>query len=237
MFNDTYGLGDLYPFAGASVIGRVRPAAFGTQVEWLFVHGVERQALPVAGVRDGLDAAADRYAADLATRGGANVALLTVNNVNTPADYGRVVSYLERQSVLESVDVERPSPDAAALREKIIRKLRAGAMPPARAVRPDEATLTALAERLEHINDEVAQTAPNPGRPVVHRLNRAEYANAIRDLLGIEINGAAILPADDSSYGFDNVADVLSMSPGLLDRYLHAARTISRIAVSEENTA
>jgi hypothetical protein len=103
--------------ADAVLIGRVRPGTFGTEVEWLFVHGVERQALQVAGVRDGLDVAADRYAADLATRGGANVTLLTVNNVNTPADYGRVVSYLERQSVLESVDVE--SLDGGTLRLRV----------------------------------------------------------------------------------------------------------------------
>jgi hypothetical protein len=72
----------------------------------LFVNGIERRAVPVAAVRDGLDAAADRYAADLATVGGANLALLTVLDVSTAADYGRVMSYLDRQSVLESVDVE-----------------------------------------------------------------------------------------------------------------------------------
>jgi hypothetical protein len=92
--------------ADAVLIGRVRPGTFGNEVDWLFVHGVDRQSLAVAGVRDGIDAAADRYAADLATVGGASVATLTVNGVRTPADYGRVVSYLEQQSVLQSVDVE-----------------------------------------------------------------------------------------------------------------------------------
>jgi hypothetical protein len=92
--------------ADAVLIGRVRPGLFGTEVEWLFVHGVERRPLPVGGVRDGLDVAADRYAADLATIGGASTARLSVRGVQTPADYGRVVSYLERQSVLQSVDVE-----------------------------------------------------------------------------------------------------------------------------------
>ena len=92
--------------ADAVLIGKVRPGTFGNEVEWLFVHGVERQALPVAGVRDGVDVAADRYAADLSTIGGASIAVLSVHNVLTPADYGRVVSYLERQSVLERVDVE-----------------------------------------------------------------------------------------------------------------------------------
>jgi hypothetical protein len=92
--------------ADAVLIGSVRPGIFGTEVEWLFVNGTERRVLPAAAVRDGLDAVADRYAADLATVGGANVTLLTVLDVLTPADYGRVMSYLERQSVLESVDVE-----------------------------------------------------------------------------------------------------------------------------------
>jgi hypothetical protein len=92
--------------ADAVLIGRVRPATFGTEVDWLFVHGVERQNLAPAQLRDGIDLAADRYAADLATIGGASATLLTVNDVLTPADYGRVMSYLARQSVLESVDVE-----------------------------------------------------------------------------------------------------------------------------------
>jgi hypothetical protein len=92
--------------ADAVLIGSVRPGALGNEVDWLFVHGLERQALPVAAVRDGLDVAADRYAADLATVGAASLTLLTVHNVSTPDDYGRVVSYLERQSALESVDVE-----------------------------------------------------------------------------------------------------------------------------------
>src|SRR5262249_34995195 len=90
--------------ADARLIRRVRPGIFGVEVEWLFAHGLERQPLPLAGVSDGLHAAADRYAAELSTVGGANVALLTVLDVSTPAEYGRVMSYLERQSALESVD-------------------------------------------------------------------------------------------------------------------------------------
>jgi hypothetical protein len=148
-----------------------------------------------------------------------------------------VTCHNERQKVgglvLENVDVERASVESAALREKLIRKVRAGAMPPARSPRPEEAALSAFVERLERLNDQAAKTAPNPGRPMVHRLNRAEYTNAVRDLLGVEIDATTILPADDSSFGFDNVADVLSMSQGLLDRYLHAARRISRIAVGD----
>lgn len=92
--------------ADAVLIGRARPGVFGIEVEWLFVQGLQRQGLPAAGVRDGLDAAADRYAADLATIGGASATLLTVRNVLTPADYARVISYLERQSAFQTVDVE-----------------------------------------------------------------------------------------------------------------------------------
>jgi hypothetical protein len=92
--------------ADAVLIGRVRPGFTGPEVEWLFVQGIDRQPLPAGAIRDGLDVAADRYAADLATTGGASVALLSVRDVRTPDDYGRVVSYLERQSVLQSVDVE-----------------------------------------------------------------------------------------------------------------------------------
>ena len=92
--------------ADAVLIGSVRPGLFGNEVEWLLVDGVERRTLPTAAVRDGLDVAADRYAAEQSTVGGASVAVLTVRDVLTAADYGRVMSYLERQSVLQTVDVE-----------------------------------------------------------------------------------------------------------------------------------
>ncbi len=92
--------------ADAVLIGRVRPGLSGIAVDWLFVNGIERSGLPLGAVRDGLDAAADRYAADLGTVGGASLTSLTVYNVQTSADYARVMSYLERQSVLERVDVE-----------------------------------------------------------------------------------------------------------------------------------
>jgi uncharacterized protein len=92
--------------ADAVLVGTLRPGLLGNEIEWLFVSGIERRVLPAAAIRDGLDAAADRYAADLATVGGASVVPLTIVDVQTAADYGRVMSYLERQSVLESVDVE-----------------------------------------------------------------------------------------------------------------------------------
>ena len=122
--------------------------------------------------------------------------------------------------------------------EKVVRKLRTRAMPPPGRPRPDDAEYEHIATRLETAIDSVAATDPNPGRrPAVHRLNRAEYTNAIRDLLALEIDGQSMLPADDSGYGFDNIADVLSVSPMLTERYLSAARKISRLAVGDATTA
>jgi mono/diheme cytochrome c family protein len=116
--------------------------------------------------------------------------------------------------------------------EKVVRKLRAGVMPPAGRPRPDEATHDAFVTWLEGELDRTAAAHPNPGRTeTFHRLNRSEYQNAIRDLLDIEVNIADLLPADDSSYGFDNMAGVLRLSPALMERYLSAAKTISRLAV------
>ena len=116
--------------------------------------------------------------------------------------------------------------------EKVVRKLRAGVMPPAGRPRPDEATHDAFVAWLEGELDQTAASHPDPGRTeTFHRLNRSEYQNAIRDLLSIEVNIADLLPADDSSYGFDNIAGVLRISPALMERYLSAAKTISRLAV------
>jgi hypothetical protein len=119
--------------------------------------------------------------------------------------------------------------------EKVVRKLRAGAMPPAGMPRPDQATMERFVETLETSLDRSAAEKPNPGRAPVHRLNRAEYANAIHDLLTIDVDVTGLLPADDESYGFDNIAETLRMSPVLLERYLAAARKISRLAVGDTN--
>lgn len=118
--------------------------------------------------------------------------------------------------------------------EKVVRKLRVGLMPPAGQPRPEKATYAGFTAWLEQGIDRAARArGPNPGRPAVHRLNRAEYTNAIRDLLGLEVDAKSILPPDDSGFGFDNIADVLSVSPALLDRYLSAAQRISRLAVGD----
>ncbi len=122
-------------------------------------------------------------------------------------------------------------PKSAELWEKVIRKVRAGMMPPAGMPRPDAATLEGFVGYLESSLDRAAAANPRPGRTALHRLNRAEYANAIRDLLALEIDATALLPPDDESSGFDNIADVLTVSPSLMERYLSASWNISRTAL------
>ena len=120
----------------------------------------------------------------------------------------------------------------AAEWEAVVRKVRAGMMPPAGMPRPDGATRDAFLGFLEGELDRAAQRRPDPGRTeAFHRLNRTEYRNAVRDLLGVEVDVTALLPADDGSYGFDNMAGVLKLSPTLVERYLAAAQKISRLAV------
>ncbi len=115
--------------------------------------------------------------------------------------------------------------------EKVVRKLRARHMPPAGMPRPDERTYAAAVSSLETSLDRAAAAKPNPGRTdTFRRLNRTEYQNAIRDLLGLDVDVASLLPIDESSYGFDNVT-VGDLSPTLLDRYISAAEKISRLAV------
>ncbi|MBV8422374.1 MAG: DUF1592 domain-containing protein [Hyphomicrobiales bacterium] len=125
--------------------------------------------------------------------------------------------------------------DNGAIWEKLLRKLRNREMPPAGMPRPEPAAYDALVKYIDSERDRLAETKPDPGRPTLHRLNRAEYANVIRDLLALEIDVAEILPADDSGYGFDNIGDVLTVSPLLLERYMLAASKISRLAVGDIN--
>ena len=123
---------------------------------------------------------------------------------------------------------------AAETWEAAVRKLRTRTMPPQGARRPDADTYQRLATTLEAALD--ATTPPNPGRPALRRLNRAEYANAIRDLLDLEVDVTALLPPDDSAYGFDNNGDLLVVSPALLERYLSAADRVSALAVGDPAT-
>jgi Protein of unknown function (DUF1592)/Protein of unknown function (DUF1588)/Protein of unknown function (DUF1585)/Protein of unknown function (DUF1587)/Protein of unknown function (DUF1595) len=137
--------------------------------------------------------------------------------------------------MLDKMDVEHVSAGAEVW-EKVVRKLRTGAMPPAGMPRPDKAAYDSFAAYLETALDSAAEAKPNPGRPVAHRLNRAEYSYAIRDLLALDIDAASLFSADDSGYGFDNIGDVLSVSPTLLEMYMSAAGKISRLAIGDPTT-
>ncbi len=131
---------------------------------------------------------------------------------------------------LEGRDPEAVHEDPA-LWETVLRKVASGEMPPSDMPSPGTEALASFAEALEVSLDRFALDHPNPGRTPSHRLNRAEYANAVRDLLDLDVDIESMLPGDDSGYGFDNIADVLTISPTLLDRYMLAARRVSRLAM------
>jgi hypothetical protein len=133
---------------------------------------------------------------------------------------------------LETLDLANLDRNGA-LWEKVLRKLRGREMPPPGAPRPDEATYQNLVNAIEGERERLIDARPNPGRPTLHRLNRAEYANVIRDLLALEVDVSELLPSDDAGYGFDNIGDVLTVSPSLLEKYLLAAGKISRAAVGD----
>ena len=133
---------------------------------------------------------------------------------------------------LQGVDAANVSAHAAEW-ETVALKLRSRMMPPVGRPRPDEATYDAVADWLEDELDRAAADDLNPGRTTVHRLNRLEYGNAVRDLLGIEVDPEGLLPPDDEDEGFDNIADVLSVSPTLMERYLYAARQVSQLAIGD----
>jgi uncharacterized protein DUF1592/uncharacterized protein DUF1588/uncharacterized protein DUF1587/uncharacterized protein DUF1585/uncharacterized protein DUF1595/cytochrome c len=132
---------------------------------------------------------------------------------------------------LTALDISAPAKHSEAW-ERVVRKLETGAMPPAGRPRPDKATADSLVRYLETDLDRAALANPNPGSPGLQRLNRAEYKNAIRDLLALDIDVTAMLPPDTASFGFDNNADALTLSPALTERYLSAAAKISQIALT-----
>ena len=135
---------------------------------------------------------------------------------------------------LDTLDLAKV-PSRAEVWEKVIGKLRSGTMPPAGLPRPDAATYSSLAGWLERQIDQASE--PYAGRPILHRLNRAEYANAIRDLLALDIDAASLLPPDDAAFGFDNVSDALGLSPSLQEHYLDAALKIGALAVGDPKIA
>jgi cytochrome c551/c552 len=133
---------------------------------------------------------------------------------------------------LDSMDIQQVASHAETW-EKVVRKIKTGMMPPTGARRPDRAVLDAFASELEARLDRAAVAGANLGTPALHRLNRTEYANAIRDLLEIDIDVTTLLPADGSSEGFDNIAEALGVSPSLIQGYVSAAMKISRQAVGD----
>jgi hypothetical protein len=133
---------------------------------------------------------------------------------------------------LDGKDLSRLDLDTAAW-ESVVRKLRTGMMPPQSMRRPDRATLDAVAAWLEAGLDRAAARDPNPGSPSLHRMNRYEYANAVRDLLDLQVDVTTLLPSDSTVAGFDNIADVLGTSPTLAQAYVSAAMKISRLAIGD----
>src|SRR5215831_16461820 len=132
---------------------------------------------------------------------------------------------------LDTADINNV-PAQSDIWEKVIRKVRAEMMPPVGAAHPDKAHLDGLATFLETSLDKWSSTHPNPGRPTLHRLNRAEYGNAIRDLFALDaVDITQFLPPDPEAYGFDNIADSLGTSPALMERYLAVAWKITRMAL------
>jgi hypothetical protein len=134
--------------------------------------------------------------------------------------------------VLEGIDPANVSEDAGAW-ERVLRQVSTGQMPPAGMPGPDDAARAAFSDNLEAALDQAARANPNPGVTAPHRLNRVEYSNAIRDLLAVDTKPGEALPVDDSGNGFDNQADLLSMSPSLLERYMSLARIVSSTAVGD----
>jgi cytochrome c551/c552 len=133
---------------------------------------------------------------------------------------------------LDSLDASKIGADAEVW-EKVLRKVSSGQMPPAGMPHPKAEVTSSFDAWLTSELDRAASEHPNPGRPTIHRLNRAEYSNAVRDLLALDIKPGAKLPTDDSGYGFDNIGDVLSLSPMLIERYMSVARMVSRLAVGD----
>ena len=137
--------------------------------------------------------------------------------------------------VLQGLDPTKPG-DQAADWERILRKVRSGQMPPTAAPHADAATTAAFVSNLESALDKAIELHPNPGAPMPHRLNRVEYSNTIRDILALDINPGSALPVDDSGSGFDNMGDLLSMSPALLEAYLSSARRMAKLAIGDLKT-
>src|SRR3984885_257608 len=130
----------------------------------------------------------------------------------------------------DTLDLDHPEKDALTW-ERAIRKLRGGMMPPPGMPKPTPAAVNSFATYLEDSLDKASAANFNPGSVRIHRLNRGEYANAVRDLFGIEVDGATLLPTDDISDGFDNIAKALTVSPSFMDQSITAARAVAKQAL------
>ena len=200
---------------------------------WLWVVAVMPEASQTASPTASTDI---RLKAD-STRGQADSTRTQADHAQTIRQYCASChsSQVKSEATASGVVLDAPDltriPEQGEMWEKVVRRLRTGSMPPPGLPRPDAATYGALASDLETALDRAAAARPNPGRHALHRLNRSEYANAIRDLLALEVDTATLLPPDDSADGFDNNASLLGVSPALLERYLSAAATISELAV------
>jgi len=137
---------------------------------------------------------------------------------------------------LETIDASSPAQHGEVW-EKVVRKVRSGSMPPVGMPRPEKTEMDGFVSFIETSLDRAAAAKPQPGRVTVHRMNRAEYAATVRDLLDLKVDPAQLLPPDDESYGFDNNSDVLGVSPVLIERYLSASRKVSRLAVGDPKQA
>jgi mono/diheme cytochrome c family protein len=205
---------------------------------------MRRTALAIAGASIGLDAAISTTLTARQATGQTPTAPATAAPAQTPARefVGRYCVSCHNQRTragnltLDTADVSQLS-NSAEQWEKVVVQLRSRAMPPPGARRPDNATYDRVATWLETELDRSAAVDVNPGRPnQLHRLNRVEYGNAVRDLLGFEIDSKTMLPADEQAHGFTTNADALSIQPALLDRYLAAAAKIARLAVGDPAT-
>ena len=173
--------------------------------------------------------------APVATAGGQSALTMEASSAQTLLNRYCITCHSDRLETgglsLQSVNPAHVD-EHAEVWEKVVRKVRGGVMPPVGRPRPDETTFLEFASWLEAELDDIWASAPDAGRTATfHRLNRVEYSNAVRDLLSLELDIVDFLPADDASYGFDNIAGVLRMSQSLMERYLSAARTISRLTV------
>jgi hypothetical protein len=223
------------PVAREVYLKRVRLVCFLSAVAWV---GSVAVSVPRAAGPQGAPAPSTAQAAPAATQAQAAApSAAVVKSVVT--DYC-AACHNERTKtgglVLTTLDPANVPADAEVW-EKVIRKVRTGMMPPAGVRHPDVKTRATFVASLTSTLDRAGAAKPNPGRPALYRLNRTEYANAVRDLLDLEVDAPTLLPPDDSAYGFDNIADALSFSSTLMEQYVSAAGKVSSLAIGSPDVS